>query len=44
MNHFYQGLKLGDKLEASRQAQLRTRTQFAHPFFWAVFQLTGSAL
>lgn len=43
MNRFYQGLTLGDKREALRQAQLDTRKQYAHPYFWAAFQLTGNA-
>ncbi len=44
MNRFYQNLKDGkEKREALRQAQLDTRGQFAHPYFWAAFQLTGNA-
>ncbi len=44
MNQFYRELQLGDKREALRQAQLKTRAKFAHPYFWAAFQLTGNAL
>ena len=43
MTRFYDELKSGDKREALRTAQLATRTQFPHPFFWAAFQLTGQA-
>lgn len=40
---FYRNLAGMDKLEALREAQLATRRSFAHPFFWAAFQLTGEA-
>jgi CHAT domain-containing protein len=43
MTRFYDELKGGDKREALRKAQLASREQFAHPFFWAAFQLTGQA-
>ncbi len=43
MTRFYDELKAGDKREALRKAQLATREQFPHPFFWAAFQLTGRA-
>jgi CHAT domain-containing protein len=43
MTRFYDELRSGDKREALRAAQLATREKFLHPFFWAAFQLTGSA-
>ena len=43
MRAFYRNLVQHDKVEALRQAQLSTRAQFPHPFFWAAFQLTGRA-
>lgn len=43
MTSFYEELKHGDKREALRQAQLATKVKFPHPFFWAAFQLSGSA-
>ncbi|MDD3846719.1 MAG: CHAT domain-containing protein [Syntrophorhabdaceae bacterium] len=43
MTEFYNTLKKTGKAEALRQAQLRTKSKFSHPFFWAAFQLTGSA-
>ncbi len=43
MTGFYDGLGTGDKREALRQAQLATRAKFPHPYYWAAFQLTGSA-
>ena len=30
-----------NKEEALRQAQIKARPDFPHPFFWAAFQLTG---
>ena len=44
MTRFYDNLKDRDKREALRQAQIGTRQKFPHPYFWAAFQLTGSAL
>jgi CHAT domain-containing protein len=44
MTSFYEGLKSNDKREALRQAQLATKKKFPHPYFWAAFQLTGSAI
>ncbi len=41
MTEFYANLKKGDKREALRQAQLTTKKQYPHPFYWAAFQLTG---
>ena len=42
MKAFYENLGALDKARALQQAQLKTRGSFAHPFFWAAFQLTGS--
>lgn len=44
MQAFYRNLTRMDKVEALRQAQMATRKDFPHPFFWAAFQLTGSAI
>lgn len=41
MKSFYVNLARMDKKEALRQAQLETRRNFPHPFYWAAFQLTG---
>ena len=41
MESFYANLASMDKEEALRQAQLKTRRSFPHPFYWAAFQLTG---
>ncbi|SDH91922.1 CHAT domain-containing protein [Propionivibrio dicarboxylicus] len=43
MMRFYENLKHTDKREALRLAQLETRRKYAHPFYWAAFQLTGAA-
>jgi len=43
MTRFYSALQDRDKGEALRQAQLETKKRYAHPFYWAAFQLTGSA-
>jgi len=43
MNGFYERLPKLSKQQALREAQLRTRQEFPHPFFWAAFQLTGRA-
>lgn len=43
MTRFYDRLKNGDKREALRLAQQETMKKYPHPFFWAAFQLTGSA-
>lgn len=41
MKAFYQNLEKLPKHEALRQAQIRTRQSYPHPFYWAAFQLTG---
>ena len=41
MKAFYEGLQSTGKRDALRQAQLKTRAAFPHPFFWAAFQLIG---
>ena len=41
MKAFYEGLQGAGKRDALRQAQLKTRAAFPHPFFWAAFQLVG---
>jgi CHAT domain-containing protein len=43
MRAFYRNLASMNKREALRQAQLGTRKAFAHPYYWAAFQLTGRA-
>lgn len=43
MTEFYAGLETRGKAEALRRAQLATRRRYAHPFYWAAFQLTGAA-
>ena len=43
MTRFYDNLNQHDKRESLRQAQLDTRNKYAHPYYWAAFQLTGSA-
>jgi len=40
---FYLELPHGDKVEALRKAQLATKKKYPHPYYWASFQLTGSA-
>jgi len=44
MTDFYANLKKTNKRDALRQAQLETKKKFPHPYFWAAFYLTGSAL
>ena len=44
MTQFYEQLKHHDKREALRLAQLNTLKKYPHPFFWAAFQIAGSAL
>jgi CHAT domain-containing protein len=41
MQAFYRNLASMPKHEALRQAQIQARKDFAHPFYWAAFQLTG---
>lgn len=43
MKALYGNLAVMDKAHALRQAQIKTRETFPHPFFWAAFTLTGSA-
>ena len=43
MIRFYRGMQQTDKLSALRKAQLETRKKYPHPYYWASFQLTGSA-
>ena len=44
MRSFYTHLKLGrGKAEALRMAQSETRRQYANPYYWAAFVLTGEA-
>lgn len=43
MQAFYQNFGTLSKREALRLAQIKTRQDFPHPFFWAAFQLTGQA-
>ncbi len=43
MTKFYDNLKQTDKRESLRQAQLDTRKKYAHPYYWAAFQITGNA-
>jgi CHAT domain-containing protein len=42
MTLFYSNMKLTDKREALRSAQLTTMDKYPHPFYWASFQLTGN--
>ena len=43
MTRFYMELDKTNKREALRTAQLETKKTYAHPYYWASFQLTGSA-
>ncbi len=43
MAGFYNALKNTGKRQALRQAQLSARKRYPHPYYWASFQLTGSA-
>jgi CHAT domain-containing protein len=43
MTEFYSALKTTPKREALRRAQLETKKKYPHPYYWASFQLTGSA-
>jgi CHAT domain-containing protein len=42
MTSFYTRLEAGDRREALRRAQLDTRSRWAHPYYWAAFQLVGA--
>ena len=44
MVNFYNNLSKMSKDEALRQAQLRIKKQYPHPYYWAAFLLTGSAM
>jgi CHAT domain-containing protein len=41
MTQLYRNLRTQSPDEALRAAQLATRKQFAHPYYWAPFYLTG---
>lgn len=41
MRDFYARLTNTNAREALREAQRETRKRYAHPFYWAAFQLTG---
>jgi len=43
MTRFYRELDKTDKREALRTAQLENKKKYPHPYYWASFQLTGSA-
>lgn len=43
MRAFYGNLATMNKREALRQAQIKAREAFPHPFYWAAFLLTGRA-
>jgi len=43
MTRFYGELDKTNKREALRTAQLETKQKYPHPYYWASFQLTGSA-
>jgi len=42
MRRFYNNLSRYDKREALIQAQLQTKSRYAHPFYWAAFQIIGN--
>ena len=44
MVNFYTNLSKMSKDEALRQAQLKVKKQYPHPYYWAAFLLTGSAI
>lgn len=44
MVQFYTNLSKMPKDEALRAAQLTTRNKYPHPYYWAAFLLTGSAM
>lgn len=41
MVDFYEKVTRMEKDEALRQAQIKVKEKYPHPFFWAAFQLTG---
>jgi CHAT domain-containing protein len=43
MTRFYGEIQKTDKREALRTAQLETKKNYPHPYYWASFQLTGNA-
>ncbi|EDZ62963.1 protein containing Tetratricopeptide repeat (TPR) domain [Sulfurimonas gotlandica GD1] len=43
MEEFYKNMKQQNSRDALRQAQLTTKMKYKHPYYWAAFQLTGSA-
>ncbi len=43
MESFYRNLASHDKREALRLAQIETRKQFPQPWYWAAFNIVGSA-
>ena len=44
MQEFYRSLQTSDKRSALRTAQLTVKNNYnAHPYYWAAFQITGSA-
>lgn len=44
MVNFYTNFSRMSKDEALRQAQLKVKKQYPHPYYWAAFLLTGSAI
>lgn len=44
MVNFYNNLSKMSKDEALRQAQRKVKKQYPHPYYWAAFMLTGSAI
>jgi len=43
MESFYQNLANHDKREALRLAQIETRRRYPEPWYWAAFNIVGSA-
>jgi len=44
MVDFYSNRKTMPKDESLRQAQIKVKQKYPHPFYWAAFLLTGNAL
>jgi len=44
MINFYTNLSNMSNDEALRQAQFKVKKQYPHPYCWAAFLLTGSAM